>query len=64
VCRSAHSCESAVPWLGRGHVATERSSNSAVYTARIGALRIVKKHRIVEYDAVYSSRNAPCFGVV
>jgi hypothetical protein len=63
MCCSARSCESAVPWLVRGYVATERSSNSAV-TAHIGALRIVKKHRIVEYDAVYSSRNPPCFGVV
>lgn len=34
---------SALPWLGRGHDATERSSNSAVYTAHIGALRIVQK---------------------
>jgi len=53
---------SAVPWLGRGHVGTERSSNSAVYTAHIGALRIVKKDT-VGYDAVYSSRNSPRFGV-
>ena len=55
---------SAVPWLGRGHVATERSNNSAVCTAYV--LRIVrkKKNLTVGYDAVYSSRNTPCFGVV
>jgi hypothetical protein len=29
---------SAVPWLGSGHVATERCSNSAVYAAHTGAL--------------------------
>ena len=36
--------DSAVPWLGRGLVAAQRSSNSTVYTAHIGALQIdIKK---------------------
>ena len=66
MCCSAYSCEfsGAMVW-GRGHIATERSSNSAVYTAHIAALRIVKKKIVLwGYDAVYSSRNSPCFGVV
>lgn len=55
--------DSAVLWLGRGHVVAERSSNSAVYTAHVGALRIVKKNRFVGYKAVYSSRSSPRFEV-
>ena len=35
--------DSAVPWLGRGHVAAEVAIKSAVYTAHIGALRIAKR---------------------
>ena len=55
---------SAVPWLGRGHIATEGPSNSAVCTAHIAAMRVVKKKNyVVAYDAVYSSRNSPRFGV-
>lgn len=33
---------SAVPWLGRRHVPTERSNNSAVCAAHVGALLIAK----------------------
>jgi hypothetical protein len=42
-CSSSDSCELAVPLLGRGHVAAEWSSNSAVRSHHIRGLRIVKQ---------------------